>query len=279
MRCRKKPFIGTTIQETGSSRATNSKIGALWRRMGCFGSTVNVSVLLICPIQVTSEQCSWNREDNFGVRIHPLIRAIILSDHRSSIIIEAVKAVTENNGNIVAFFYCEHNDQKRRDPSVLLATILHQLAQRLRHPFPPSVVAFLESTSSGDSTSPSSDVSSIPKLGDRICDVAKALGNVFLIIDGLDECEYRDNLFPILGRIASCTHLLITSRDTREIRMSLQEYVSHRISISPSDMQGDIRRFVTGEVHEHHRRGRLLARNPSLLDEIIERLVDGADGM
>jgi hypothetical protein len=194
----------------------------------------------------------------------------------SSIIIEAVMSAT---GNVVAFFYCEHSDQKRRDPSILLATVLHQLARKLRYPFPSSVVAFLTSTSSNDSTSLSSERLTIAKLGDLICDVARALGNVFLIIDGLDECDRRDHLFPVLRRIASCTHLLITSRDTRDIRASLQEYLHYRISISPSDMHGDIRNFVTREVYELYHKGLLLARNVSLLDEIIDSLVEGADGM
>jgi len=44
-------------------------------------------------------------------------------------------------------------------------------------------------------------------------------------------------------------------------------------------MQGDIRQFATEAVREHHRRGRLLAKNPFLVDNIIERLVDGAYGM
>jgi hypothetical protein len=61
--------------------------------------------------------------------------------------------------------------------------------------------------------------------------------------------------------------------------VSPEDFVSHRTSIHPRDMQGDIRQFATEAVREHHRRGRLLAKNPSLVDDIIERLADSVDGM
>jgi hypothetical protein len=160
----------------------------------------------------------------------------------------------------------------KRDPSILLATILYYLLQKFTLPFPSSIAALMEHL-------PLYGRRDILRLRDLLCEVAKELGDVFIIIDGLDECEQREHLLPILRYLAGCVRLFITSRDDRDIRTSFEEYLSYRISIQPSDVHRDIQNFVEKEIQERCLKIPVLAGSHSLLDAIARTLVERAEGM
>jgi hypothetical protein len=112
-----------------------------------------------------------------------------------------------------------------------------------------------------------------------ICEVAKELGDVFIIIDALDECDRRETLLPILKYLAGSMRLFVTSRDDRDIRTNFGNNLSNHISIQPSDVQRDIRYFVVNEVQERCANMPVLAGSQGLLDTITNTLVARAEGM
>jgi hypothetical protein len=198
---------------------------------------------------------------------------MILTFHvHRSIVIEAIRSHHEGDVT-VAFFYCEHQEPAKCDPLKLLGTILHQILRTFRPPFPPTIAALI------DRHSPNHSAWTLPVLADLICAFTTGDNKVFLVIDALDECEQRTRLLPILQQLAHCLPLFITSRYEGDIRTSFDESARYRISIGPSNIYAEIRQFVQEEIKERFRNKSLLVRDQGLVDEIIEALVAGADGM
>lgn len=111
-----------------------------------------------------------------------------------------------------------------------------------------------------------------------------AVGEIFLIIDALDECPNdkaeRDNLCDILSQIKGWglhnLHTLVTSRPEVDLIKSLAPLTtSPPISIEDSVVKSDIQKFVKTSLAE----SRLKQWPAHVQDEIEQTLIDGAHGM
>jgi hypothetical protein len=216
---------------------------------------------------------SWRRQDDLDVSACLTGTMMILTFHaHRSIIIEAIRSCYEGDVT-VAFFYCEHQEPEKCDPFKLLGTILHQILRKFRPPFPPPIAALIDRHSSNHLGW------TLPALGDLICEFTKGDNIIFLVIDALDECEQRANLLLILRQLSRHLPLFITSRHEGDIRTSLDEYARYQIPIQPCDIEAEIQQFVQEEIKDRLRNRLLLVGDQGLVDEIIETLVAGADGM
>jgi hypothetical protein len=105
----------------------------------------------------------------------------------------------------------------------------------------------------------------------------------YLLIDGLDELEplSREELLkelePLFSQYLLNVHILVTSRDHREIKESLQEgMVWDLLHVDTKSVQEDIRAFVISEIKDH----RGLSRLPQQThNAILSRVVDQSNGM
>lgn len=190
--------------------------------------------------------------------------------HRS-IVIDALNRRKEDV--TVVFFYCEHQDANKRDPRKLLSTILFDLIRNLGPHLPQSLAVQISDVLR------SKTAITITLLRDMICTVSNECPRTFIVIDALDECEERAQLFPILEMISQHASVLVTSRDERDIRMSLEQCIGYHIHIQPEDISDEIGQFVNTEVQYRIRVGSLCVRNGDLVGEITRALTAGSDGM
>jgi hypothetical protein len=188
----------------------------------------------------------------------------------SSTVIETIKSSYHGEATI-AFFYCEHQDSEKSKPLKLLGTILHQIIhQNFKPPFPSTMARLL---------SRHLDNQSHTSICDLICEVVDNK-KTFLIIDALDECDERTTLLPILERLSRCAQLFIASRKEPDIETSFARCpVCYQIPILSNDIDDEIRRYIGAEINSRLGTGLLVVRDQSLVDDIIEKLIAGADGM
>jgi pheromone shutdown protein TraB len=169
------------------------------------------------------------------------------------------------------FFYCDYQEAEKRDPSMLLQSILFEMIERIgkakKLPLPSTIVATIKRCSLTKSV----DMSSLQVL---ICGLAKELNDVFLVLDALDECNNRTELLYVLRNLSTCMRLFVTSRDEQDIRTSFGGYVKHQIWIQQSDTQEDLEAFVNQQIQE-----RLHARFLHLVPKVRQVIVDEAHGM
>ncbi|GKU10032.1 unnamed protein product, partial [Fusarium langsethiae] len=106
-------------------------------------------------------------------------------------------------------------------------------------------------------------------------------GKVFIIIDALDECTAREELLQWLKHLASRkAQLIVTGRPGVEFQSAIPRSFGKRncVQLDKNVINGDIRSYVeaTLEQKPDFVEKRL---SPSLLEEIRDKIGDGADGM
>lgn len=101
-----------------------------------------------------------------------------------------------------------------------------------------------------------------------------------IIVDGLDECGANtpsvvDSLTALNDGEDTTIKTIFLSRDEIEIRERLENYTQISIAARGSDL----RLYVGAEIDLRIRKKRLRIKDQSLKEHILERLVEGADGM
>ena len=101
-----------------------------------------------------------------------------------------------------------------------------------------------------------------------------------IVVDGLDECgKETTTVVELLSSLSkkelSSVQTLFLSRDEIEIRETLTDY--NRLSIAAD--KGDLQLYVAAELATRMKSRRLHINNKSIMEHIMDRLVNGANGM
>jgi hypothetical protein len=189
-----------------------------------------------------------------------------------------VRHALENldEGDAVAYFYCDYKDSETQKPVNMLGSLARQLASQDEQAFAKAKALYAQHHPEGKPTSQASP----EELRDLILDISRVLENTLIAVDGLDECvDTRlvvDFLRSLSGSAETNTKLLFASRGEHPIRERLQhDYVV----ISIAARSEDLKRYVLAEVQARMDQGRLRIRQTSLKEYIVERLVEKAAGM
>jgi hypothetical protein len=122
--------------------------------------------------------------------------------------------------------------------------------------------------------------SDIPSLKRILTSILIAKGEVYIVVDALDECIEREELLLVLSEMADMKpqnlHILVTSRQERDILEGLETVVTGAISLEGSKIDKDIAVHVHSQVVQHPK----LKKWPdSVKSDIEETLVAKAQGM
>ena len=189
------------------------------------------------------------------------------------VIEKAVKLASDRVG--VASYYCDHKNTKTLEPAAILSSLAGQLARQNERCF-----ALLQKC-----YKPSSDnigrhnlprESELIKLISRM---APYFEDVMLIVDAVDECYRQNQITALLSDLAarelSNIKILLLSRDVPDVRRHVDSFVQLSIAAQSSDL----RLYVAAQIEERTKEGRLRLRTADFKAEIMERLVEGAEGM
>jgi hypothetical protein len=104
--------------------------------------------------------------------------------------------------------------------------------------------------------------------------------NVYIIFDALDESPNRFQFLELIREIHGWNfdtlHLLATSRDEQDIESSLEDLVSHQVSMDESLVDSDIRVYVSRQLKEDKKLNKYSAERKETIEST---LIDGAHGM
>ena len=122
---------------------------------------------------------------------------------------------------------------------------------------------------------------SLDELRDLVISMVSGFNDAMVIVDALDECDAHTKCVTHL--LASLTakgkakniKSLFLSRDEPDIRFSLADFVDVSIAASGAD----VKLFVSAEIESRIRNRELRIKDQSLKEEIMGRLVEGAEGM
>lgn len=215
-----------------------------------------------------------------------------------------------NPGNILAYYYLSFNDSEKQRASNIVSSLLAQICSEAIV-LPKALIALYERCDNGRRKAAIPDLKAIlkllitkPEIGPapevgittamrsttgsettKRGGTANNLGNIFILIDALDECPQRDNerqeVLDLIKEMKSWStsnlHLLVTSRKEVDIEETLVDILTlPPISIQGSQVAADIDLFVDYQLKTISQLKRL---PQDLKLEIKDALVNGANGM
>ena len=192
----------------------------------------------------------------------------------SSVIEEALRI--SNPGTAVAFVYCDYKDPATQDLSNILGSLAQQFARQDEDSFT-KLRDFHKAHNSGNQSDVKYDSDALSTL---VKEVTLVFDSALIIVDGLDECGR--NASVVVDALAALNEVddstiktIFFSRDEIEIRERLENYTKVSIAARSSDLK----LYVGAEIEFRMRKKRLRLKDQSLKEYIIERLVEGAEGM
>jgi len=189
----------------------------------------------------------------------------------SSATIESLNTVLAGGDKGLAYVYCNHKDQGSQSVSEIMASLVQQLSRQQYSV--PETVRELYRVHRPSRTRPVL-VEWVRVLRSIVTDFA----NVYIVIDALDECYEADGtrkrLVEELRRTPDL-HVLYTSRFLGDIAQMLQSAV--KLEVRATDE--DITRFLDCRISQENDLMGFCEKDPSLYNDIIQKVVKQADGM
>jgi hypothetical protein len=191
---------------------------------------------------------------------------------RYSIIHTLSKSLTENTKAVVAFFYCDGNSPEKQS----LRTILGSFVKSL---IPASGFSDLDKLKElKEKHKGSSSTVSVDNLESIFEKVTSSIDEVYLVVDGLDECENREELLATLSSLpsynqSSSINLLVTSRPETDIDNAFSG--KPRLQIDHL-VRSDISAYISWRLAHDEKLKRI---KPDLKREIQEKLEAKGAGM
>ncbi|KAL1962468.1 hypothetical protein VTN77DRAFT_9669 [Rasamsonia byssochlamydoides] len=192
----------------------------------------------------------------------------------SSTVIEDLLCHCGSDLNLaVAYFYFKLDDVSKRNHTGMLRSLIKQLFERSNRNSQALTELF-------DKRNQPTSSQLLSTLHDMISD----FGRTYIVLDALDECEEREDLFEVLEEIgrwkAVNIHVLLTSRDEKDIKDSIEPIcmTQDHIKLSAAVTKEDIRTYI----RERLRTDRALKRwrtHPKVQEEIESSLTEKSDGM
>ncbi|KAL9602876.1 MAG: hypothetical protein Q9219_001572 [cf. Caloplaca sp. 3 TL-2023] len=194
----------------------------------------------------------------------------------STAILHAYRQNSRLNGVVgIAFFYFTFNDKSKQDCSAFLKAVILQLSTQLSG-------AREDLTDMYETYQPGT----MPPrtMLDYLQRIVQRFDHVYLLIDALDEApkkpnDAREHVLDVLETIRgwSCAglHLLVTSRDEPDIRMSLDPCRGQEIEMQNNEIDQDISKYISRRLAED----RNLRKWSQHRDKIQDALSKGAKGV
>jgi ankyrin repeat domain-containing protein 50 len=184
------------------------------------------------------------------------------------------RALCEEVG--ICFAYYDYRSPERQDLSQIIPALVKQLLRK-KDTIPAGYLRIKQ-----DSLHPST-------LGnhDSFVTVAKKFEQIYLVIDGLDECP-REKRHLVLGFISQllnsllCAKIFVTSRREQDISEAFRKLTTPIIEVKAKSVAEDIKRYVADEIKQllEGRNGKkLYVESKALEQKIIETLTSKAEGM
>lgn len=185
---------------------------------------------------------------------------------------------TENDEGF-AFFYCNRNEENRRNAFDILRSYVRQLSTPLHR----SGLIHSELKQLYDNSQLRGS-GWTPKLcQDYLIRLLNLYPRAVLILDALDECDSAertsllDFLDSIPGKSSKPVRIFISSRPEGDIHQRLVHLSS--IEIQASDNGNDIDKFILESIERNGRWNDALRQDELLKNEIIQTLRDKSNGM
>lgn len=176
----------------------------------------------------------------------------------------------------VVYFFCDSSDPRSLKLQNILGTIIRQLLETI-------VISETLEKQIETYFRPETRVATEEELFTLLLDVLQSYTNIYILIDGLDECNKEDinRILPMLSQLLKSEipllKIALFSREQTTIANTLKGYPSVRVTSDKISL--DISSFIKETVESKIGCGQLCISEPLLKTEVINALINGAQGM
>ncbi|GAP89886.1 putative ankyrin repeat protein [Rosellinia necatrix] len=192
------------------------------------------------------------------------------------IIQECLKLSSVNVRKATTYFFCTYRDQATHSARNLISSLASQLARQDEEAFQ----ILEEDHQELYSQKPLAAEPSLGRLLKSFERMCRLFDQVFVIVDGLDECDNDEILLTLLqlslNKCSGSISMMLLGRDVVHIRDRLASDFNHTEVEAHTD---DIQLYVLAELEGRIQSKKLRLRSQDLKDDIIAKLVHGAKGM
>ncbi|KAF2813532.1 uncharacterized protein BDZ99DRAFT_381646, partial [Mytilinidion resinicola] len=192
-----------------------------------------------------------------------------------SIIQESIQRATASTSQACCFFFCDYKNEKTQNVVTILGSLASQLGRQSDAAYT-LIEEYYEELHPHRANPSTPEASKLQSLLESMTDT---FDKVFVVVDGLDECGDDPEVVETLSSLAQNSpsiSMALLSRNESHIWECLDGEYEH---LDIAAQSGDIQLYVGAELEARIRRGRLRLNNMTLKDEILHRLVIGAQGM
>ncbi|RCI14837.1 hypothetical protein L249_6700 [Ophiocordyceps polyrhachis-furcata BCC 54312] len=189
-------------------------------------------------------------------------------------VIDEILTERHNTGIMIAFFFVKFDDRQSTRAETIVKSVLRQVLEQFA--LTNEVEDVLEKAQT--------PLAELGKLTNVFQHALTPLNRLYIIIDGLDECEKPDRrelleTLSSLAALGSKISIFLAGRDSITTEINKVFPAHHHVTMSSSLAQPDIARYIEGAVQDKLESEELIVRDPSLVDEIKLALKRGAEGM
>ncbi|KAI1347743.1 hypothetical protein F5Y01DRAFT_318385 [Xylaria sp. FL0043] len=175
-----------------------------------------------------------------------------------------------------AFFYCDRNEEERRQPLSILQSYVRQLSTTVKSP---NYIRKQLQDCCQKARANGSDLG-FEACKEQLLESIYLYSQTTLVLDALDECEPKSRgqvvevVEYLISRSGNGLKVFISSRPDRDIRDRFSK--TPNIEIQATDNEEDIQEFVREKIVQH---GNWQGMSQNLQDDIIQTLFTRSQGM
>jgi hypothetical protein len=180
-----------------------------------------------------------------------------------------------NRSSAFAYFFFDGRDGQKESQTV--ASLIRSLIRQFSTPYggvPAILTKLYHSCHNGDAQP------SVKSLHATLLLILESFGDVFIILDALDECTERKDLLKWIKEMTSWRkgklHLLATGRSEEDIAKHLRLLDPDHVYIKPDLITSDVKRYVDYILDDEDAFDRW---NDEIKAKIKNQLLDSARGM
>ena len=193
----------------------------------------------------------------------------------SSTVLEHI--LQEGSNKHAAYFYFDFNDSTKQYHDKMLRSLIMQLSSN-HQSIPEPLLSFFKSCQDGAKPPQTKDLETLLK---ALIDLYE---KTFIVLDGLDECEDRQELLNFIesaiGWKSQKLNVIMTSRKLKDFEDLFDAEMEERsrLSIQNENVDEDIRSYVHGKL-QNDRKFKRWQGQPKVRQEIETKLMEKSDGM
>lgn len=199
--------------------------------------------------------------------------ALLANPGNRSSVINHLETQVKQPGIGIAYIYCDYNNALLTVTN-FLASLSQQLFRQSLKP-PSGLLEIYKSYTT------KSIHLTLKEYYTFLRDVIESFSEVFIVVDGLDECprreinDVRDQFLDQLKELPLKAQLLFTSRDLPAIALKFAKDQRLEIHASRHAVEG----YLQARINNSKNLRRHIQRKPSLQQAIVEMVAQKADGM